>query len=582
MTASLARAGGRVYALDGEATYDVLVVGSGVAGMTAALGLASEEGGLRVALVTKTPGLAGGATAWAQGGVAVALAPGDEPGLHAADTLRAAAGTARPALVGLLTREGPARVRQLMERGARFDRGPDGRLLFGREAAHGRARILHARGDATGAEIARALAAAAADCPGIDVLTDSFVYDLLLEPGPAGPGVAGAVLRTPEGELLGLRAPATILATGGIGRLYSRTTNPAAVTGDGLAMAARAGARLADLELVQFHPTALAVDGADPMPLVSEAVRGEGATLVDEEGRRFMPARHPDAELAPRDVVARAIAAEQAAGHRIYLDARAALGARFPERFPGIFARCQAYGVDPRLAPIPVSPAAHYHMGGIDVDADGRASLPGLWACGEAASTGVHGANRLASNSLLEGLVFGARVAEDVLRRATRLPAPAGLALDDPGVGGAVHVGALHGGAAHDAMLDDALAVITGAPSPAFADAGPEAPGLRELAWRELGIVRDEAGLVRAEARMAALSARLPAGEAANLALVGRLVAVAARARRESRGAHRRRDYPALDPAWRRRLTLRLVDGDPRLDVPEALVVAGPAEGAHA
>ena len=493
--------------VDAISTSEVLVVGSGVAGLAAALGASPR----RTSLLTKTRLGEGGSSAWAQGGVAVALGKDDTPALHVADTLAVAAGLGHREVVEVLAQEGPARVRELVALGARFDRDTAGTLALGREAGHRRRRIVHARGDATGAEMVRALTDAVRRAPGVEVHEASFAVDLVLDPdldATRGGRVAGVLAVDEGGRRVLHLASAVVLATGGVGRLFLRTTNPPEVTGDGLAMAARAGARLVDLELVQFHPTALAT-GADPMPLVTEALRGEGAVLVDGAGRRFMPAEHPDAELAPRDVVARAIWRRTAGREQVFLDTRRAVGERFPERFPTVFAACREWGVDPRVDPIPVSPAAHYHMGGVATDDRGRTSLPGLWACGEAASTGVHGANRLASNSLLEGLVFGARVAVDAARGPAPVPSP------------------------------DGARWWAASPSwPATrktAEAAAEA-ALRRLLWESAGLVRDGAGLARAAGELAAIE---PASlRLRNLATGGRLIVAAARAREESRGGH--------------------------------------------
>ncbi|HYN19321.1 MAG TPA: L-aspartate oxidase [Thermoanaerobaculia bacterium] len=490
---------------------DVLVVGSGAAGLTAALGCAP----LRVTVLTKTT-LISGSSPWAQGGVAAAVGTDDAPALHASDTLTAGAGLCDPEAVGLLTGEGPERVKALLELGARFDRDAAGELSLGREAAHSRRRILHAK-DATGSEIVRALGEAVRRAPEIQVLERSFAVDLLMEDGR----VFG-VVAVQDGRRVVHLAPAVVLATGGLGQLYLHTTNPREATGDGLAMAARAGARLVDLEFVQFHPTALAIEtSGEPMPLLTEALRGEGAILIDDNGARFMTGEHPDRELAPRDVVARAIWKRLMAGGNVFLDARCI--ADFPERFPTVFELCRKHGLDPRTEPIPVAPAAHYHMGGIDVDGSGRTSLRGLWACGEVSSTGVHGANRLASNSLLEALVFGSRVAED-LRSAAGAAVPSRRSL--PG--------------------------ISSGPLSTPQDAAVQL-AIRRLMWEKVGLVRDEKGLTAALEALAGSHSQI-GGEARNLLAVARLVAAAALARRESRGGHFRSDYPAPDPDWQRRL----------------------------
>jgi L-aspartate oxidase len=500
---------------------DVVVIGAGVAGLSAALGLAPQ----RVLLVTKSAFGDGGSSVWAQGGVAVAMAADDDPDLHVADTLAAGAGIVDERIADLLAHEGPGRIEKLLELGAEFDRDARGELAFGREAAHSRRRILHAHGDATGAEMVRALSAAVARSPHVTVLDHTLALDLIVADG----GVRGVWLEEVLGERrrFEVAASAVVLGTGGIGRVYSHTTNPLEATGDGLAMAARAGARLADLEFVQFHPTALAIAGVDPMPLLTEAIRGEGAVLRDARGARFMTAEHPDAELAPRDVVARAVWRRWRAGDGpVTLDARKALGEGFDRRFPTVFALCRRHGLDPRREPIPVAPAAHYHMGGVAVDARGRTTLPGLWACGETASTGVHGANRLASNSLLEALVFGARVAEDISHRPRREPRfvarwPGPLPREAAG------------------GTEDAAAVRE----------------LRERMWLDVGLERHADGLSAALRRFGELDAtHAEAGnELRNLLLVARLVSAAALARRESRGGHFRLDFPESDPRWQRR-----------------------------
>jgi L-aspartate oxidase len=498
-------------------THDVLVIGSGVGGLTVAI----ETPDLQVGLLTKTCLGLGGSSPMAQGGVAAAIGAGDSPAAHAADTLAASDGLANPDSVRILTEEGPARIAALVALGARFDRRADGQLALGREAAHRQARILHAHGDATGAEVVRALRGAVQDSPTVDVLERAFACDLVTEQGR----VVGALARHADGsdardgssgQLVLHLARAVVLATGGIGHVYEHTTNPAENTGDGLAMAVRAGARLTDLEFVQFHPTALDV-GVDPMPLLTEALRGAGATLVDERGHRFMTDFHPDGELAPRDVVARALWEMRQQGRRTLLDARAVIGTGDAVAFPTALRNGLEHGFDLRHEPVPVSPAAHYHMGGVAVNTDGRTSLPGLWACGEVACTGVHGANRLASNSLLEGLVFGARVGRD-LTRAVRAVPPV-KALVEP-------VEVSPGETPDQAMRQEARTAI------------------RTLMWRDVGLVRSRESLQRAIKELTSLAMGLGAGasESHNLLTVAGAVTHAAVVRRGSCGAHFRTD----------------------------------------
>ena len=483
----------------------VLVVGAGLAGLSAALAAAPR----RVRLLSPLPLGEGCSSAWAQGGVAAALAPDDAPALHAADTVAAGAGLVDAARAALLAGEGPAAVRRLADLGAPFDRNPDGGFRLSREAAHGRARVARVGGDGAGRAVMDAVIAQVRRSAHIEVLEGWRFTGLLQD---AAGAVCGVSLER-EGRTSALRGAAVILATGGVGGLYAETTTPAALLGEGLAAAALAGAVVADPEFVQFHPTALDV-GWDPSPLVTEALRGDGARLVNADGRRFMPAFHPDAELAPRDVVARAIHAERTAGRGAFLDAREAVGAHFPEAFPTVFAACRSASLDPRLQPIPVAPACHYHMGGILTDADGQTTLPGLFAAGECASSGVHGANRLASNSLLEAAVFGTRAGRAAARQAAAL-----------------------------------RALVRTPVLETLADGDLQA--LRRAMSQDAGVVRDAAGLTRLLAVIDDLSARKgPSGPL----VAARLVAECALERRESRGAHFRADHPAALAEARRTL----------------------------
>ena len=501
-----------------------LVVGAGIAGLIAALKIAPAK----VTVLCKTPLGKGSATDWAQGGIAAAIGADDSPRLHAIDTERAGAGINDAKIVEILTSDAPARVEELLALGAAFDRTAGGDLALGREAAHQRRRIVKAGGDATGHEILKTLIEAVGTHPAIEIVENVTALDLIMEDGR----VAGiAAVDNGSGERAEFRAVATILATGGVGRLYRYTTNPVQATGDGIAMAARAGALLADMEFVQFHPTALDI-GRDPMPLVTEAVRGEGAILLNDLGERFMLAVHPDAELAPRDIVARAIFEQQQRGRTVGLDARSTIGRRFPEAFPTVFRFCMDAGIDPRVQNIPVAPAAHYHMGGIAVDEWGRTSLENLWACGETSATGVHGANRLASNSLLEALVYGSRVATDIGNPRPWQQAGGG----------------------------DLQPLETSIAAPIAQTTEPQAlRDLRNVMYANVGLVRDDAGLRAALTRISELEATRPGRSALrNLLVVGRLIAEAALARNESRGSHFRSDYPRSDAALAKRSFTRL------------------------
>ena len=411
-------------ALDGverRSQGGVVIVGAGLAGLFTALKLAP----LPVTVISVTPFGQGGSSVWAQAGIAAALSEGDSPEAHAADTIRAGAGIVDENIALLLAREARGRIEDLLRYGVPFDKDLEGHLDFAREAAHGARRILHVKGDTAGRAIMAALTVAARATPSIQVLEGWGARDLVIRDGQVAGIEIARVDANPFAPSLVLDAAAVVLATGGSGQLFAITTNPRESRGEGIAIAARAGATIADAEFVQFHPTAINV-GRDPAPLATELLRGEGALLINGRGERFMRALHPDAELGPRDIVARGVYREVMSGRGAFLDCRK-IGPEFPARFPTVFAACEAAGLDPRREPIPIAPAAHYHMGGIYTDANGRTTIEGLWACGEVASTGAHGANRLASNSLLEAVVFGARVAGDI---AERLPSSEAIALD--------------------------------------------------------------------------------------------------------------------------------------------------------
>jgi L-aspartate oxidase len=490
-----------------------LVVGSGVAGLHTAW---RSSGHGDVTVLTKRS-LFDSATAYAQGGIAAALGAGDSPELHRKDTLAAGAALCDAAAVEVLVEEGPARVRELMTAGADFDLEPGGKLKLGKEAAHSRRRIVHAHGDQTGAEVARTLIERVRETDSIDVMEKARVLDLIVVNGVCH-GVRAAV----AGKAIEIIADATVLATGGCGQVYRYTTNPQVATGDGYAIAHRAGAKLADMEFVQFHPTALDTP-ENPLQLISEAVRGEGAVLLNEEKVRFMTRRHKDAELAPRDIVAREIFREKRGGRTVWLDARK-LGRSFQKSFPGIFALCRARGINPAKDLIPVTPAAHYMMGGIVTDLRGRANLSGLYACGEVSRTGVHGANRLASNSLLEGLVFAERVARDLIDNTKKLAAPRKVKWEVP------------------RFRDRGAAQVA-------------ADDVRKVMWDYCGIDRSAKGLRLGLTSLDEIEKRLPEGatEEANMIETARLIAEGALLRKESRGGHYRSDFPRTKRKWKGR-----------------------------
>lgn len=519
---------------------DVLIIGSGAAGMTVAL--ACDFG--RVTLLTKTDGLAGGSTHWAQGGIAAAVGADDDPALHAADTVAVGHELVIPALARLLAEDGKGAIKKLISDGFPADLGSDGRPVLSREAAHSRRRVVHAGGDATGRHLAAYLASLVERDPRISIARDAVAVEIVRQAGR----IVGVLAHSLNEGWTFHRAPRVVLATGGIGQVFGATTNPVECTGDGLALAARAGCGLVDTEFVQFHPTALAVeDASDQRPLLTEALRGDGAILLDGDGDRFMKDLHPDGELAPRDVVAKGIWRVIARGGEVYLDLRPVMRDGGAARFPTVVEICRKAGYDPSATPIPVAPVAHYHMGGVATDQNGRSGVPGLWACGEVACTGVHGANRLASNSLLEALVFGGRVAGDLT------------------------------------AIGPSSRLVTGIPCPPSLPSLPAATlaGMRrELAacmYRGAGLVRDESGMISAlrmvgEIESALIDARRPSAEIdprliratvelSNMVTVSKAVLVAGLRRRESRGAHCRSDFPGTAmTAVRNRLTLGEID----------------------
>jgi L-aspartate oxidase len=512
------------------AQVDFIVVGAGVAGLRAAIALA--EGHSKVLVLAKQE-LTESATQYAQGGIAVALSDEDEISLHLQDTINAGDGIVNAEAAHVLVEEGPERIQELIAWGTEFDRNGT-KLTFTREAAHSRSRVLHAHGDSTGREIGRALYAKASRLKNISFSEFEFSAGLQLENG----GVCGVELISPKGERHTLKCAAVLLATGGAGQIYANTTNPAVATADGVAMAYRAGARISDMEFVQFHPTALYVKNA-PRFLLSEALRGEGAILRNAELHRFMPKYHDMGELAPRDVVARAIAHELEVCRLrepvVYLDMTHLRDDHIKTRFPRIYDTCLKYNVDITVDQVPVRPAAHYLMGGVRTDLDGRTSLPGLYAAGEVACTGVHGANRLASNSLLEGLVFGARAGKAMREESAATQKTAE----------SVEEKQKHSSEAADQNSSQS-------PGPAL---DPEAMirDVQQLMWNKVGIVRSRQGLKEALEHLQSMVACLPnaasrrACEACNIHTAATLIARSAQARLESRGAHYRTDYPAHD-----------------------------------
>ena len=509
-----------------QATDDIVIVGCGLAGLFCALKLAPRP----VTILAAAPIGRGASSAWAQAGIAAAIGKGDTFEKHLTDTIIAGAGIVDEKIARLMVTEAPERIYDLLEYGVPFDKDLEGKLVQSREAAHSENRVVRVRGDMAGKAIMEALIAKVRKTTSIRVL-ESYVVEEIISNGRF---VSGVVARADAGRSkakVEFPARAVVIASGGVGHLFAVTTNPSEARGGGCGMAARAGAVIADPEFVQFHPTAINI-GRDPAPLATEALRGEGAHLLNAAGERFMVAIHKDAELAPRDIVARGIFAEVQAGRGAFLDCTKTVGTHFAEEFPTVYGYCRSAGIDPVVEPIPVVPAVHYHMGGILTDADGRSSLDGLWAAGEVSSTGVHGANRLASNSLLEAVVFATRIANNI---QSLLPSPK-----------------LNPWPENASQADDDEA---GADSAAMSK-------LRKMMSADVGVIRNGAGLKNAVRTIVELERKNKQIPFANVLTAAKMMAVGALLREESRGGHFRSDFPEQVEAWKHRTYMTLDDAD--------------------
>jgi L-aspartate oxidase len=502
----------------------VIIIGGGLAGLFCALKLAPRP----VTILAAAPIGRGASSAWAQAGIAAAVSEGDTREKHVADTIAAGDGIVDETIASLMASEAASRVHDLLGYGVPFDRDLEGKLQVSREAAHSESRIVRVRGDMAGRAIMQALVKTVENTPSIRVMEGYVVEDLMINRG----SVTGVIARTEAGRgpQVKLSSRTVVIATGGIGHLYAVTTNPSEARGEGIGMAARAGAMMADMEFVQFHPTALDVN-KDPAPLATEALRGHGATLINRDGERFMLKVDPDAELAPRDVVARGIYAEVMSGRGAWLDCTKAVGASFAEEFPTVYKYCRDAGIDPVTEPIPVVPAAHYFMGGILTDADGQTSIEGLWACGECTSTGAHGANRLASNSLLEAVVFSARIAARI---------------------GTENQGKSEDWSKGSVDRDDLTAE----------DDTPEMTTLRKTMSESFGVVRDRDGMMAGLRIIVELERSNRDAAFRNVLATAKLVAISALRRHESRGGHFRTDFPEKRPEWQHRTFLTLADAE--------------------